>query len=404
MVGGDFSSLTKEPPLARLDETIRAIRPGMSYSALLTYARSNTHKDAPGLISKRFLLMNYDGTIAYDHFLSQAAAYGLESPFIRKIMYFLWAYRDDRIRRYICEVVANRSGQWRVRELLNKGNSTFFEEWLQENTARKARSNFEYFIVEETKIVDARTKTVHLELDDGWLDQAAIAAAQHETDPVLREELLANPAAFLERRGWLGLLNITEADLPATSSILSSDVIPLQDTEITADPSVPKTGKNWDRKSPSYSGRTTTLASIDLVSRERANKSHFDLEELLAGLVTAQHLTPKWNQNIDMYFDVPDGAVLAEIKSCTDTNFHSQLRKGVSQLFEYRFLYKSLFSAEVTLLLLVETIPPRDKRWLIKYTESLGIVLAWKEPSSGDLVSSSKLPKTLLGIVTQVRI
>lgn len=376
----------------------------MSYPALLSYARANTHKDAPGLISKRFLLMNRDDTIAYDHFLSQAAAHGLESPFIRKIMYFLWAYRDERIRRFICEIVANSSGQWRVTQLLNKSNSKFFESWLQPSTARKARSNFEYFIVEETKIVDAATKTVHLDLGDGWLDQAAIAAAQHEKDPVIREELLANPAAFLEKRGWLGLLNITKAHLPATSPILSFDSVPLQDTEINVDPSIPPTGKDWDRKSPSYSGKKSTLANIDLVSRERANRSHFELEKLLAGFATSQRLTPKWNQNVDMYFDVPDGTVLAEIKSCTDSNFHSQLRKGISQLFEYRFLYKTLFGSETTLLLLVETIPPKAKRWLIGYAESLGIVLAWKEPVSGTLVSSSKLPKTLAGIVTQVKI
>lgn len=401
MVGGDFSSLTKEPPLARLDETIQAITPGMSYSSLLSYARSNTHKDAPGLVSKRFLLMNSDGTIAYDHFLSLAAAHGLGTPFIRKVMYFLWAYRDERIRRFICEIVASPTGKWQVRQLLNKANSTFFEEWLQESTARKARSNFEYFIVEETKIVDGGD--VHLELDDGWLDQAAIAAAQHETDPVVREELLANPAAFLERRGWLGLVNITKAQLPATSPILTSDTIPLQDVEINVDPWSPAAGKNWGRKSPTHSGKTSTLANIDLVSRERANKSHFELEKILADLAVGQHLAPKSNQNIDMYFDVPDGTVLAEIKSCTDSNFHSQLRKGISQLFEYRFLYKTLFGSGVTMLLLVETIPPRGKRWLIEYATSLGIVLAWKD-HSGALVSSCALPKALSGIVAKVKI
>jgi hypothetical protein len=122
----------------------------------------------------------------------------------------------------------------------------------------------------------------------------------------------------------------------------------------------------------------------------------------LADLILHNHLEPKWNQNIDMYFDAPDRAMLAEIKSCTDSNFHSQLRKGISQLFEYRFLYQALFSSEITLLLLVETIPPKSKRWLIDYAKSLGIVLAWKEQSTGTIVSSCSLPKTLSGIVTQI--
>jgi hypothetical protein len=84
VVGGDFSSLTKEPPLAKLDATIRAISPGMSYQSLLSYARANTHRDAPGLISKRFLLLNPDGTIAYDHFLSLAASTGFRAPLFER--------------------------------------------------------------------------------------------------------------------------------------------------------------------------------------------------------------------------------------------------------------------------------------------------------------------------------
>ena len=61
----------------------------------------------------------------------------------------------------------------------------------------------------------------------------------------------------------------------------------------------------------------------------------------------------KSNANIDMFFDVGEETVLAEMKSCTDSNFHSQLRKGVSQLFEYRYLYKSQLQAKVILLLLM---------------------------------------------------
>jgi len=219
VAGDEFGSLTKEPPLATLDDTIRAITPGMSYSSLLSYASRHTHQDAPGLIVKRYLLLANDNTITYDHFLSLAAVYPLNSSFIRKIMYFLWAYRDERIRRFVCEVIAAPSGRWRVAELLRKSNANFFHQWLASSTATKARSNYEFFLA-ETKIVDLKARTVDLDLGDGWLEQAAIAAAQHERDPLVREELLANPSNFLERRGWLGLLNTTSADLPVNTESL----------------------------------------------------------------------------------------------------------------------------------------------------------------------------------------
>ncbi len=404
MAGTDQGSLTKEPPLATHDATIRAITPGMPYSRLLAHARANTpitHRDAPGLISKRYLLVSRDGTITYDHFLSLTKIYPLESPFIRKIMYFLWAYRDERIRGFICERIADTTGKWRTSQVVNKANSKFFETWLQPSTARKARSNFEYFLV-ETKIFDIKSHTVHLDLDDGWLDQAAIAAAQHENNPLDREELLTNPIAFLVKRGWLGLLNTTEKALPTISPILSSVSAPLEDYAIKTRPLASPTSSDWDRRSPTASGRTSATVTIDLVARERANKSHHMLEEILVSLAKGQGLSPKYNQSIDMFFDTPHGPVLAEIKSCTDNNFHSQVRKGVSQLFEYRFLNKSLFDSEFTLLLVVETVPPKEKMWIVDYLLSVGILIVWKDSSTRTITTTCAIPPALAGIITNV--
>ena len=146
-----------------------------------------------------------------------------------------------------------------------------------------------------------------------------------------------------------------------SSPLLSVDTAPLEDNTIAAGPTLSPSGKAWDRSSPSTSGKTKTVANIDLVARERANKSHYALEKILADLVNGQKLTPRYNQNIDMYFEGSHGAVLVEIKSCTDSNFHSQVRKGISQLFEYRFLYRSLFGSEPKLVLLLETVPPKKK-------------------------------------------
>ena len=402
MARGDLGSLTKEPPLAKLDATIRAIRPGMHYSSLLAYARSHTHRDAPGLIRRRYLLVADDNTIKYDYFLSLIRNQNIDSLFIRKIMYFLWAYRDDRLRRFVCEAVASPSGRWRVSELIDKRNSKFFEEWLRPSTARKARSNFEYFLV-EAKIFDQGSLTIHLDLEDGWLEHACIAAAQHERDPVFREELLASPTTFLQSRGWLGLLNISRSNLVPVSPILRTESAPFEDELITARPATTPVGIDWNRSSPAFSGRATTAMKIDLVARERASKSHHSLERALAKLAKTCGFAPKYNQNIDIYFETPHGTVLSEVKSATDINFHSQVRKGISQIFEYRFLYQNLFEEKVTMLLVMECKPPREKQWLVDYVGSLGITLAWKLSDEDLIVTTREIPKALLGIVTPVK-
>jgi hypothetical protein len=401
VAGGDRGSLTKEPPLSKLDATIRAIKPRMQYAELLIRARKSTHRDAPGLARQRFLLINLDGSIAYDHFLSLVAAHGLNSPLVRKVMYFVWAYRDDRIRRFVCERIANKYGLWSVGRVLDKKNSEFFKKWVDSSTATKARSNFERFLV-ETKIFDPKSEKIHLELDDGWLQQAAIVAAQHERNAGAREELLANPIAFLERRGWLGLLNANRANAPIPSPVLVMDSTPLGDMAIKIKGNSTQTSSDWNRRRPNASGKSGTTVSIDLVAHERANLSHFSLEKHLADLAKAKGLTPKYNQNIDLYFKKGNSCVLVEVKSCTDDNFHSQIRKAISQLFEYRFVYKELLGSDVTMLLLMETAPPKEKTWLVDYAFSLGILVAWTQAATDAIVTTNPPPKSLAGFVRRI--
>jgi hypothetical protein len=403
MAGKDLGSLTKEPPLAKLDATIQAVSLGMSYGALLRFARGNTHKDAPGLIRNRFLLVNADQTIAYDHFLSLAKSYGLTNPLVRKVMYFLWAYRDERIRRFVCEEIADKAGKWRVQKLVRKDTATFFEKWLQPSTAKKARSNFEFFL-SETGIFDTTSKTVHLERTDGWLEQAAVAAAQHEQDPVEREELLASPIQFLRKRKWLGLINFDPTiDAEESAPTLVIDTPPLEDLTISTDVVERPLATDWNRSEPSSSGKKLITANIDLVARERANKSHYNLERLLADLAKKSGRSPRFNQNIDIFFDAGEHSVLAEIKSCTDSNFHSQVRKAISQLFEYRFLYSKLFKDDVTLLLVLETRPPKGKTWLVDYALSLGILMTWKNQEGDAIVTTCEIPSALTDMISQLK-
>jgi len=121
----EYSSLTKEFPLNFVDQTILAIKPDMRYSDLLRYAEQYTRSAIPGLLRKRFLLVNNQNRIIYDEFLSLVNREGINHSVTRKVMYFLWLYRDDRIRRFVIERVALPSGRWSAANLLNKTNADF---------------------------------------------------------------------------------------------------------------------------------------------------------------------------------------------------------------------------------------------------------------------------------------
>ncbi|RED29163.1 hypothetical protein BJ123_11931 [Rhodopseudomonas thermotolerans] len=317
-------------------------------------------------------------------------------------MYFVWAYRDERIRRFICEVIADSSGNWRPTELTNKRNADFFNLWLSKKASKKARSNFEFFL-SETGIFDASSNTVRLEREDGWLEQAAIVAAQHEPDLVARDELLANPINFLRDRGWLGLLNSDDTVkivVPPTN-LLDTDL--LEDESIETCPATVSQSRDWDRRPPSgASSAKGATFNLNMIARERANKSHYDLEKALADLVRKIGCAPKYNQNIDLHFEVEGHSVLVEIKSCTDRNFHTQARRGISQLLEYRFLYRDLLDPGEWMLLLMEAAPPEGKEWLVEHASSVGIILAWMDAKSEKVVTTTEIPATLTRVLSSV--
>jgi len=137
MPHGDFGSLTKEPPLATLDATIEGVSPGMPYSELLEFGRRSTHRDAPGLIRKRFLLLDPQHRIVYDRFLALSASDGLQSPRVRKVMYFVWAFRDERLRRSIPEIAAHGWRNATMHELMNWLRAPFFERFPCDPSTRK---------------------------------------------------------------------------------------------------------------------------------------------------------------------------------------------------------------------------------------------------------------------------
>jgi hypothetical protein len=150
---------------------------------------------------------------------------------------------------------------------------------------------------------------------------------------------------------------------------------------------------------PSSTARQSATAVIDLVARERASKAHWLLEKALSDSARARGYNPQDNNQIDMHFETPTAVVLAEMKSCHRRNLRSQVRRGISQLFEYRFLYREVLGENIILILVLETQPTGRQSWLIDYLDSLKILLAWQEKGRNQIVTTAAIPSGLDGVV-----
>jgi len=72
---------------------------------------------------------------------------------------------------------------------------------------------------------------------------------------------------------------------------------------------------------------------------------------------------------------MPGGFYLFEMKSTTDKNVHGQIRRAISQLYEYRYLQDL---PEAKLVVVIENPPPQEKRWIIDYVvKDRNILIAW---------------------------
>lgn len=393
-------SLTKEFPLEQVDRTILAIRPGWTFDQLRDFASTETNPAIPALLQHRYLLVEETGLIRYDRFLSLANSEGIDSPRVRKVMYFIQFFRDQRLQRFVCEVVADRNGLWRMAQLVDKGNARFFQEFFKRKTTTKVRSNVEYFLV-EAGIYDHGARRIHLELKDGWLAEAMQVAAQHVDNPATRRAMTSAPMDYLVAHRLNGLANATPKQLLAIAGRVGADAEPVEDEGIKESASMPSEGVIWDRPEPTPRQQQAAPAIVDPVQRERVSLVHYRLERITVEAARASGHTPKHTPLIDIYFGSDRQKVLCEMKSCTQGNLRNQVRRGVGQLLEYRYLYRDLLGAGPVLLLALEIRPTGRHAWLIEYLHSIGIIAAWKDPGADRLLTTAAIPDSLAGVLFQ---
>ena len=111
--------------------------------------------------------------------------------------------------------------------------------------------------------------------------------------------------------------------------------------------------------------------------REKANLAHRALVKLLSDRLRAQDVKPESNVYVDLCCRAPK-KMLFEVKNCRPENLLSQVRKGVSQLYEYRYRHDELNEAKLVLAL--ESRPIGQLDWLVDYlVEDRTIAICWLE-------------------------
>lgn len=129
---------------------------------------------------------------------------------------------------------------------------------------------------------------------------------------------------------------------------------------------------------------------------DRAVNSHISLLNLVANRIRSIGAIPKSNQLVDLAVSLEMDYIF-EIKSTTDNNVRSQIRKGLSQLYEYRYLQNK---PGAKLVLVVEKPLNYSCSWMLDYMEvDRGINIIWD--GNDELYASDRTKRELdfLGII-----
>jgi len=135
---------------------------------------------------------------------------------------------------------------------------------------------------------------------------------------------------------------------------------------------------------------------VDAIERERANYEHWLLEKSIADLCTANEYEPLTNRHIDLLCNSGDTSVIFEVKASGPYGIAGPIRCAVTQLFEYRYLYRKALAHNVKLCIVSETRPSGGYEWLIGYLQYLRIGIIWHNERKDEL-NCNEFTKELLG-------
>jgi len=159
-------------------------------------------------------------------------------------------------------------------------------------------------------------------------------------------------------------------------------IIPLLDLNDIEQPILPSTGDLSEYES--IEQRISNAREVIIVYKnqarvDRAIRSHLELVNLVAQRIRTAGGIPKSNQYIDLATTLNNDYIF-EMKSTTEENVKTQVRKGISQLYEYRYFQNK---PDATLVLVVERPLRGDCSWMLDYLENdRNIHLVWDGDSN----------------------
>lgn len=146
---------------------------------------------------------------------------------------------------------------------------------------------------------------------------------------------------------------------------------------------------------PVFSNAGIVQSDIDVQKLERANQTHWKLIDAKATFLEDRGVEPYSNPHIDLFTNDDGDVILYEMKSVDDksVNLLSQVRKAVSQLYEYRYIYQ-----EPSARLCIVTNAPVNgaDQWLLEYlAKDRSIAYEWTSDFSN--FESDANSRALLG-------
>ena len=213
--------------------------------------------------------------------------------------------------------------------------------------------------------------------------KGATGATRDELELFLNAVAELGAASMVERRvssyqGWLVKLGL--AKMAGRRCVLDRlpAAVPLVRYESDEEPIFPN---RYDLKE--YQEQAQRVASkqeaieyyVDRAKRERASTSHETLVSLMAERLRQRGAVPKANRYVDLSARLDTEDYLFEMKSTTEDNPHSQIRRGISQLYEYRYIQNV---EKAKLVLVIENPLPKKNQWMEDYLLiDRGVLLVW---------------------------
>ena len=117
---------------------------------------------------------------------------------------------------------------------------------------------------------------------------------------------------------------------------------------------------------PSTGAQESIRVDVDVKKRERANQIHWQLVDAKSSFLDGRELEPYANEHIDLYVNDQGNVILYEMKSVAPEgmNLLSQIRKAVSQLYEYRYIYEE---PNARLCIVTNYGVGKKDEWLLDY-------------------------------------